>query len=137
MFETQILKLGRNKVYLQAEVQKGYGCQIELLKLWPDVSAGERLENLLRKLVLGKSSNVRTMVGSIRGVTVHDKAGPRVDQIIIRGQNGQEITINDPTLVVGECLRSLVSSYIVQYSERLVLRAHSSCRLLRRQSSRL
>ncbi len=61
-----------------------------------------RLENLLRKLLLGKPSNVRTMVGSVRGVHVQDKPGPRVDQIIIRGQNGQEITINDPTLVVGE-----------------------------------
>lgn len=61
-----------------------------------------RLENLLRKLLLGKPSNVRTMVGSVRGVHVQDKSGPRVDQIIIRGQNGQEITINDPTLVVGE-----------------------------------
>ena len=60
-----------------------------------------RLENLLRKLLLGKPSNVRTMVGSVRGLTVQGGTTHRVDQILVRNQNGQEVTVNDPTLVVG------------------------------------
>lgn len=60
-----------------------------------------KLENLLRKLLLGTPSNIRTLVGSVRGLHVQDKSGPRVDTIIIRGQSGGEVTINNPTLVVG------------------------------------
>ncbi|KAI0698024.1 hypothetical protein BC835DRAFT_1413354 [Cytidiella melzeri] len=59
-----------------------------------------KLENLLRKLLLGTPSNVRTLVGSVRGVHVQENFGARVDTVILRGHNGEELTINDPTLVV-------------------------------------
>lgn len=61
-----------------------------------------RLENLLRKLLLGAPSNVRTLVGSVRALNVEGQYGARVNAVLIRGADGQEVSVNDPTLVVGE-----------------------------------
>ena len=70
-----------------------------------------QLENLLRKLLLGTPSNVRTLVGSVRGVHVPDLSAPEVKSVTLRGAKGEEISIHDPALVVGECLtRTLACS---------------------------
>lgn len=61
------------------------------------------LENLLRKLLLGSPSNVRTLVGTVRALEVPDLSAPQVTSVTIRGAKGQEICINDPALVVGMC----------------------------------
>ena len=64
------------------------------------------LENLLRRLLLPPSkvvSNIHTITGSVRSLEVTSSSGnvSRVGAVIIRQQNGDEITINDPTLVTG------------------------------------
>lgn len=60
-----------------------------------------QLENLLRRLLLGSPSNVRTLVGSVRGLDVDRGAHARVASVLVRTSAGEEISMNDPTLVVG------------------------------------
>lgn len=64
------------------------------------------LENLLRRLVLAPTktiSNIHTITGSVRALEVKNFAeGARVSAVIIREPAGEEITINDPTLVTGK-----------------------------------
>ncbi len=59
-----------------------------------------QLENLLRRLVLGFRSNVRTLVGTVRGLEAKQGPTARISAIIVRTGNG-EISIKDPTMVVG------------------------------------
>ncbi|THG95163.1 hypothetical protein EW026_g6443 [Hermanssonia centrifuga] len=58
-----------------------------------------QLENLLRRLVLGFRSNVRTLVGTVRGLEAKQGPTARISAIIVRTGNG-EISIKDPTMVV-------------------------------------
>lgn len=60
-----------------------------------------QLENLLRRLLLGSPSNVRTLVGSVRGLDVDRGSHARVASVLVRTPTGEEISMNDPTLVVG------------------------------------
>ncbi|KAJ3552545.1 hypothetical protein NM688_g4098 [Phlebia brevispora] len=72
-----------------------------------------QLENLLRKLVLGRPSNVRTLTGSVRGLRVardghaHVRGlrvardgHAHVTSVVVRTPSGEEVSITDPTLVV-------------------------------------
>ena len=78
------------------------------------------LENLLRRLVLGCSSNVRTLIGSVRGLEVDKGTNPRVNAVTVRTPSGEEVSINDPALVVGTCssprtlLRLLITYHAMQ-----------------------
>jgi hypothetical protein len=62
------------------------------------------MENVLRKLVLSPtkgSSNIHPITGTVRALERNDN-GSKVTAIIVRKPEGDELTINDPTLVVGE-----------------------------------
>jgi hypothetical protein len=60
-----------------------------------------KLENLLRKLLLGAPSNIRILVGTVRGLHLQDNKSRRADTVIVRRQNGEEVTIKNPALVIG------------------------------------
>ena len=60
-----------------------------------------QLENLLRRLILGRPSNVRTLVGSVRGLEVDRGSHASVSSVVVRKPDGEEVHINDPTLVIG------------------------------------
>ncbi|KAF7794180.1 hypothetical protein EIP86_005311 [Pleurotus ostreatoroseus] len=59
-----------------------------------------QLENLLRRLILGRPSNVRTLVGSVRGLEVDRGSHASVSSVVVRKPDGEEVHINDPTLVI-------------------------------------
>ncbi|KAI0338097.1 hypothetical protein BDW22DRAFT_810294 [Trametopsis cervina] len=59
------------------------------------------LENVLRKLLLGAPSNVRTLVGSVRALSVRERDGtPRVGAVLVRGADGREVSLDEPELVI-------------------------------------
>lgn len=60
-----------------------------------------QLENLLRRLLLGRPSNVRTLTGSVRGLEVDRGHHASVSSVVVRKPDGEEVSVTEPTLVVG------------------------------------
>lgn len=60
-----------------------------------------QLENLLRRLLLGRPSNVRTLTGSVRGLEVDRGHHTSVSSVVVRKPDGEEVSVKEPTLVVG------------------------------------
>lgn len=74
------------------------------------------MENILRKFVLSPakgSRNIHTVAGTVRALERND-GGSKINAIVVRKPDGGEITINDPTLVVGESL--FTYHYLLPYS---------------------
>ena len=74
------------------------------------------LENLLRRLLLSplqrKPSNIQTVTGLVRAVTVQPSSEGHnsIKDVVIRGADGEEITINEPTIVAGS-----IAPYVSHY----------------------